>query len=189
MNSFLNRANTIVFNLVMALVILAATSNLVNLFPSPAPYVEIHNPTVVEYGGYHYHSNSPYNNVMRHTKSGAKSAILKFDLDVELSKLFTWNTKQVFIYIVAEYTTSKHVTNQIVIWDTVVDTYEREDADFLIEGLEAKYPLNDVAGDISKADVTLSVHWEVTPILGVFSLRGGKELHSANLVIKAPGKV
>ena len=182
MNSFLNRLNVIGFFVATALVLLAASSNITRLFHSFDPYIEIHNPRVANYGYYDY--NSEYRNVMAHTKRHAKSAVLKFDLDVELSKLFTWNTKQIFVYIVAEYKTKKHPTNKVVIWDTVIDQADRMDADFFIENLEAKYPLNDVADSLDNVDVTLSVNWEITPVLGVFTLHGGKEVHSANVKIE-----
>ncbi|KAK0626616.1 signal peptidase subunit-domain-containing protein [Immersiella caudata] len=56
-------------------------------------------------------------------------AIIKFTLDADLSSLFTWNTKQLFVYITAEWpstsvsgtTLPSNVTsNQAVIWDTII---------------------------------------------------------------------
>lgn len=50
-------------------------------------------------------------------------AIIKFTLDADLSSLFTWNTKQVFVYITAEWPSSSggaNATNQAVIWDSII---------------------------------------------------------------------
>ncbi|KAK3325405.1 signal peptidase subunit-domain-containing protein [Apodospora peruviana] len=54
-------------------------------------------------------------------------AVIKFSLDADLSSLFTWNTKQVFVYVTAEWPSSSaakiagNVTeNQAVIWDTII---------------------------------------------------------------------
>lgn len=50
-------------------------------------------------------------------------AIIKFSLDADLSSLFTWNTKQVFAYVTAEWpssTSANTTTNQAVIWDTII---------------------------------------------------------------------
>jgi len=56
-------------------------------------------------------------------------AIIKFSLDADLSTLFTWNTKQLFVYITAEWPsttsygatiTSNATTNQAVIWDSII---------------------------------------------------------------------
>ncbi|KAK0635197.1 signal peptidase subunit-domain-containing protein [Bombardia bombarda] len=55
-------------------------------------------------------------------------AVIKFSLDADLSSLFTWNTKQVFVYVTAEWPATPAVTgtpsnttlNQAVIWDTII---------------------------------------------------------------------
>ncbi|GAW25418.1 putative signal peptidase subunit [Rosellinia necatrix] len=55
-------------------------------------------------------------------------AIIKFSLDADLSSLFTWNTKQLFVYVTAEWpsssssspTTGANQTNKAVIWDTII---------------------------------------------------------------------
>ncbi|WQF79657.1 Putative signal peptidase complex subunit 3 [Colletotrichum destructivum] len=53
-------------------------------------------------------------------------AIIKFSLDANLSDLFTWNTKQVFVYVTAEWPDSSkaaagtNATNQAVIWDQII---------------------------------------------------------------------
>lgn len=57
-------------------------------------------------------------------------AIIKFTLDADLSTLFTWNTKQLFVYITAEWPATSSSTgttipsnataNQAVIWDTII---------------------------------------------------------------------
>ncbi|KAI8183995.1 Signal peptidase complex subunit SPC3 [Colletotrichum sp. SAR 10_65] len=55
-------------------------------------------------------------------------AIIKFSLDADLSDLFTWNTKQVFVYVTAEWPDNSkknaipgvNVTNQAVIWDQII---------------------------------------------------------------------
>ncbi|KAI0157538.1 signal peptidase subunit [Xylariaceae sp. FL1272] len=52
-------------------------------------------------------------------------AIIKFSLDADLSSLFTWNTKQLFVYITAEWPAppvgdNMNQTNKAVIWDTII---------------------------------------------------------------------
>ncbi|KAK3684757.1 signal peptidase subunit-domain-containing protein [Podospora appendiculata] len=61
-------------------------------------------------------------------------AIIKFSLDADLSSLFTWNTKQVFVYVTAEWPSSLSSSsssatkgglnttaeNQAVIWDSII---------------------------------------------------------------------
>ncbi|KAI0471088.1 signal peptidase 22 kDa subunit [Xylariaceae sp. FL0804] len=56
-------------------------------------------------------------------------AIIKFSLDADLSSLFTWNTKQLFVYVTAEWPAAgagadddngKNQTNSAVIWDSII---------------------------------------------------------------------
>ncbi|KAF3770688.1 signal peptidase 22 kDa subunit [Cryphonectria parasitica EP155] len=53
-------------------------------------------------------------------------AVIKFSLDADLSSLFTWNTKQVFVYVTAEWddaaggSEGSNATSQAVIWDTII---------------------------------------------------------------------
>ncbi|KAK8111284.1 uncharacterized protein PG998_007741 [Apiospora kogelbergensis] len=59
---------------------------------TPSAHVKTTNVQVVK-GRPHYYS----------TKK-EEYAIMKFSLDADLSSLFTWNTKQVFVYVTAEWT-------------------------------------------------------------------------------------
>ena len=52
-------------------------------------------------------------------------ASIRFDLDADLSSLFTWNTKQLFVYVMATYpSSSKEVgaesSSEAVIWDMII---------------------------------------------------------------------
>jgi hypothetical protein len=53
-------------------------------------------------------------------------AIIKFSLDADLSSLFTWNTKQLFVYVTAEWPSAggsgsgQNASNQAVIWDSII---------------------------------------------------------------------
>lgn len=50
---------------------------------------------------------------------------MRFSLDADLSSLFTWNTKQVFVYVTAEWPEpggegGRNATSQAVIWDSII---------------------------------------------------------------------
>ncbi|KAH9910077.1 signal peptidase 22 kDa subunit [Xylariomycetidae sp. FL2044] len=52
-------------------------------------------------------------------------AIIKFSLEADLSSLFTWNTKQLFVYVTAEWPAppvgdNMNQTNKAVIWDSII---------------------------------------------------------------------
>lgn len=52
-------------------------------------------------------------------------AQLRFDLDADLSPLFNWNTKQLFVYVYASYSSSDNPNSLIrdseaIVWDTII---------------------------------------------------------------------
>ncbi|OXV08693.1 hypothetical protein Egran_03546, partial [Elaphomyces granulatus] len=55
-------------------------------------------------------------------------AQIRFDLDADLSPLFNWNTKQIFVYVLASYPPSppgKNLRNsEAIIWDTIIPAPE-----------------------------------------------------------------
>jgi hypothetical protein len=57
-------------------------------------------------------------------------AIVKFSLQADLASLFTWNTKQVFVYVTAEWPSGQNDTNEAVIWDRIITA---PSTDFLSE--------------------------------------------------------
>lgn len=49
-------------------------------------------------------------------------AIIKFSMEANLTSLFTWNTKSLFVYVTAEWPDANKVnsTNEAVIWDSII---------------------------------------------------------------------
>lgn len=50
-------------------------------------------------------------------------AVIRFNLNADFSSLFTWNTKQVFVYVSANWpnaTSKGELVNEAVIWDTII---------------------------------------------------------------------
>ena len=49
---------------------------------------------------------------------------MRFNLEADLSSLFTWNTKEVFVYVTAEWddqnTNTTEPANTAVIWDLMI---------------------------------------------------------------------
>ncbi len=59
-----------------------------------------------------------------YSKKKEEYAVVRFNLDADLSSLFTWNTKEVFVYVTAEWggeqANSTGATNTAVIWDKII---------------------------------------------------------------------
>ncbi|OQO13898.1 hypothetical protein B0A48_00773 [Cryoendolithus antarcticus] len=100
----------------VAFAVAAAIAFSVVLSPqSPKAKLELRNVQVVK-GRPHYYS----------TKR-EEYANVRFDLDADLSTLFNWNTKQIFLYITASYpspsSTSDTTTapdSEAIIWDAII---------------------------------------------------------------------
>lgn len=45
---------------------------------------------------------------------------ITFDLSSDLTALFNWNVKQLFLYLTAEYKTNENELNQVVLWDKII---------------------------------------------------------------------
>eukprot|EP00049_Salpingoeca_infusionum_P008639 m.142803 g.142803 ORF g.142803 m.142803 type:complete len:180 (+) comp14070_c2_seq2:87-626(+) len=92
-------------------------------------------------------------------------ADFKFHLNADFTPLFNWNTKQLFVYVVAEYTHEQTPFNQVVIWDKII---QRDDGNekLALQKLKIKYPFFDDRGALLGNNVTLSLHWNVIPVAG-----------------------
>jgi signal peptidase complex subunit 3 len=97
-------------------------------------------------------------------------AVLTFDLDADLTSVFNWNTKQLFVYIVAEYETESNKLNQVVVWDKIVQ--DKADAHLTLRDQYVKYPLIDMHDELRGTDVELKLMWDPMPISGMLSMAG-----------------
>jgi hypothetical protein len=92
-------------------------------------------------------------------------AVLLFDFDLDMSKLFDWNCKQVFLFIEASYTAPGRPSNRAILWDDVVHT--KEHAKRIVgEKVFSDYEMDDVGQHLKGANVTLKIGWDVMPYVG-----------------------
>ncbi|KAL4771794.1 signal peptidase subunit-domain-containing protein [Aspergillus nidulans var. acristatus] len=122
MYSTLNRAQAVFgFFTTVALFVAGFAALSVLLFPTDKINTEVSLRDVkVIKGRPHYYS----------TKK-EEYAQMRFDLDADLSPLFNWNTKQVFVYVYATYSSSNKPSensltpqSQAIIWDTIIKAPE-----------------------------------------------------------------
>uniref|UniRef100_A0A061R218 Signal peptidase complex subunit 3 n=1 Tax=Tetraselmis sp. GSL018 TaxID=582737 RepID=A0A061R218_9CHLO len=98
------------------------------------------------------------------TPSGNDEAYVVMDLQADLRSVFSWNTKQLFLFINVEYETNKNQLNQVVVFDKIVQT--RESAVISNKKLRNKYNLVDQGRNLRGRQVNLTVTWQVMPIVG-----------------------
>jgi len=102
---------------------------------------------------------------------------VNFDVQVDLAPLFNWNTKELFIYLTAEYATKNNKLNQVVLWDKIINRGDNPVVD--ISGVNPKYYFwDDGDGLKGHSNITLTLSWNVIPNAGRLPLVGGKGAHS-----------
>ncbi|CCM06107.1 uncharacterized protein FIBRA_08356 [Fibroporia radiculosa] len=85
----------------------------------------------------------------------------------DLSPLFNWNTKQLFLYLSAEYTDKKGVANEVVIWDRIVR--RKEDALISTTGRN-KYVFRELSASFRNIPpANYSLKYNVMPYVGVLT--------------------
>ncbi|KAF9202140.1 hypothetical protein BGZ49_007663 [Haplosporangium sp. Z 27] len=158
MNSLQNRANAVMaFSLSAVFVLLGAIAlSAFVISSSPTGSVAVDSIKVVtgrydkNWVDYQTRDNEFANTVMQ--------------IDADLSSLFHWNTKHLFVYVVAEYATPASPKNQIVLWDT----YIRRKSNAVIHknNVRNKYSLIDVRKKWTDVNANVSLHWNVIPYVG-----------------------
>ncbi|CAD0198690.1 unnamed protein product [Chrysodeixis includens] len=91
---------------------------------------------------------------------------LTFDLKTDLSHLFNWNVKQLFLYLTAEYISPNNELNQVVLWDKIILRGENALLDF--KNMNTKYYFwDDGNGLKGHNNVTLTLSWNIIPNAGL----------------------
>jgi len=88
---------------------------------------------------------------------------LTLNISADLQSLFTWNTKQVFIFVAAEYESEKNALNQVSLWDAIIPS--KEHAMFWIHTAN-KYSFVDQGSNLRGQEFNLTMHWHVMPKTG-----------------------
>jgi signal peptidase complex subunit 3 len=103
---------------------------------------------------------------------GVDRALLSFDIHADMRPAFHWNIKQLFVYVVASYSTPSKEINQIVVWDKIMEAIDPKKI-IELENVFVKYALVDQGDELRGKDVTLQLMWDFMPITGLV-FRGGQ---------------
>ncbi|GMR32586.1 hypothetical protein PMAYCL1PPCAC_02781 [Pristionchus mayeri] len=99
----------------------------------------------------------------------ADLAAFDFSLKADVSSLFNWNVKQLFVYLVAEYATEKNPVNQVVIWDRILHRNTRVVIDERI-GTPKYHLMDDGTSLKDHKNVTFVLRYNVVPNAGYLRL-------------------
>eukprot|EP01117_Protostelium_nocturnum_P018068 TRINITY_DN7478_c0_g1_i3.p1 TRINITY_DN7478_c0_g1~~TRINITY_DN7478_c0_g1_i3.p1 ORF type:complete len:132 (-),score=50.92 TRINITY_DN7478_c0_g1_i3:193-588(-) len=59
------------------------------------------------------------------SQAGNDIGSVAFNLDADLSSLFHWNTKMLFVWITASYSTPDRPVNEVILWDDIIQTKDK----------------------------------------------------------------
>jgi len=99
-----------------------------------------------------------------------EEAAITGDVEVDLTPLFNWNAKQLFVYLIAEYTTpaKPNSLNQVVLWDRIIR--RGENAKINQKKFCQEYRLLDDSKALrGNSNVTLFLQWNVIPNAGALT--------------------
>ncbi|EES02551.1 probable signal peptidase complex subunit 3 [Sorghum bicolor] len=95
--------------------------------------------------------------------NGNDKVTLTFNVSANLESLFTWNTKQVFVFLTAEYENTKNSLNQVSLWDHIIP--DKDLAKLQLE-VKSKYPLIDQGSSLRGKTLQFVLHWHAMPNAG-----------------------
>ncbi|KAI6170753.1 Signal peptidase complex subunit 3 [Aphelenchoides bicaudatus] len=102
-------------------------------------------------------------------------ATLYFNLHVDLTPVFNWNVKELYVFLVAKYKTKDRTLNEITLWDKYYKRFEN-----VVVNEENSTPLFYFADDgtnLLGQDVTFILRWTVVPNAGYMrNVDGGGEI-------------
>ncbi|XWS28956.1 hypothetical protein CRYUN_Cryun25bG0115900 [Craigia yunnanensis] len=148
MHSFGYRLNALLTFSVTILALMCAIASFSDNLNAPSPYAEIQIMNI---------------NWFQKQPQGNDEVSLTMNISADLQSLFTWNTKQVFIFVAAEYETPKNSLNQVSLWDAIIPA--KENAKFWIH-TSNKYRFVDQGNNLRGKEFNLTLHWHVMPKTG-----------------------
>ncbi|KZP34215.1 signal peptidase 22 kDa subunit [Athelia psychrophila] len=113
----------------------------------------------------------------RYRNKSQDYALVNFNVSADLTPLFNWNTKQLFLYLEAEYENAKGGKNDVVIWDRIVR--RKEDAFINVVG-KNKYAFKDITNTFKKVPAAhYALKYNVMPYVGALTYgEAGRTLES-----------
>ncbi|CAO3631044.1 unnamed protein product [Mucor hiemalis] len=111
--------------------------------------------------------------------SKSEFARLTFDIDADFTPIFNWNTKQVFVTVVAEYQSKNFERNSVVLWDKIITSKDK--AHLKLRNVRNKYAMIDVSQQWNYEHANLTLAWDVTPFVGI--LQAGKSSEGSSFVL------
>ncbi|CAJ0596938.1 unnamed protein product [Cylicocyclus nassatus] len=126
-------------------------------------------------------NNPRVRSTSRYTSTECDLGLLDFSIYGDFSKIYNWNVKQLYVYLVAEYTSRNNEVNQVTLWDEILLRSKRVVLDE--RRLHSKYYfLDDGSNLLNHPNVTLVLRYNVVPHVGYLRLSQAR----GEVVVKFP---
>ncbi|KAA1089628.1 hypothetical protein PGT21_025428 [Puccinia graminis f. sp. tritici] len=91
----------------------------------------------------------------------------RFAVEADLRPIFRYNTKQIFVYLVADYSTPEFPSNEVVLWDRIIRN--PRDAKINLSGARNKYAFKHIGGSFKDVNATYTLHYNLMPKVGALT--------------------
>ncbi|KAK9844557.1 hypothetical protein WJX74_004034 [Apatococcus lobatus] len=98
-------------------------------------------------------------------------AWMSVDLDADLSSVFSWNTKQLFVSVMASFSTPKNHINEAVIWTDIITDKAKAHIQHVSLPPQWAYTLSAQDYALRGTPFNLTVSWDVMPIVGALYMQ------------------
>ncbi|RXW24274.1 hypothetical protein EST38_g1578 [Candolleomyces aberdarensis] len=106
-------------------------------------------------------------NTRRYATKRQDLTFVDFNITADFTPLFNWNTKQIFLYLQAEYNSTVGVKNEVVIWDRIIRRKEEANVNFVGKN---KYNFRDLSTSFKKTPpASYSLQYNVMPYAGMLT--------------------
>jgi signal peptidase complex subunit 3 len=143
------RANKIWLYMMLHVVAITVVTQLTSLKLSPPPLPKLHVLEVAQLEGFA-------------VKDGREHALLSIDYNFDFTDVFDWNTKQVYLFVQADYKTPSTIRNSLILFDYVIHRGQGLTG----QNVLCEYPLEDLERGLRNTTVSLSLGWDVMPFIG-----------------------
>lgn len=99
------------------------------------------------------------------TKRIVHRTTLELNITADFSSVFSWNTKVLYVFVVAEYSNPTFRRNELVLWDTIVNDTDEAPSRFTMLQ-QREYPLDDIGDRLVGANVRLRVRYQTMQYSG-----------------------
>lgn len=149
MDSFAARANSLATFAGTCLAVLAALTACTDVFHEPHPTAVVKLAKVER---------------LVPLETGRDEAYLAFEIDANLTSVWSWNVKELFVFIGAEYASKQRKVNSVSLWDRTIE--RKEDAVLSLPYVRNKYKLVDSWHNLRGMPFNLTLYWNVIPVVG-----------------------